>query len=91
MSLAAPYLEKINDQDNTVATFIGRIPHVSVDRDRDVTISRLQPSHQKTVESLGYTWDSLYLAEQVHGSLVCLLYTSPSPRDKRQSRMPSSA
>ena len=23
--------------------------------------------------------------------LYCLLYTSPSPRDKRQSRMPSSA
>ena len=27
-----------------------------------------------------------------HGlSDICLLYTSPSPRDKRQSRMPSSA
>ena len=25
------------------------------------------------------------------GLLTCLLYTSPSPRDKRQSRMPSSA
>ena len=25
------------------------------------------------------------------GFYVCLLYTSPSPRDKRQSRMPSSA
>ena len=25
------------------------------------------------------------------GDLGCLLYTSPSPRDKRQSRMPSSA
>ena len=24
-------------------------------------------------------------------SMICLLYTSPSPRDKRQSRMPSSA
>ena len=24
-------------------------------------------------------------------SMACLLYTSPSPRDKRQSRMPSSA
>ena len=24
-------------------------------------------------------------------TLSCLLYTSPSPRDKRQSRMPSSA
>ena len=26
-----------------------------------------------------------------HGYTPCLLYTSPSPRDKRQSRMPSSA
>ena len=26
-----------------------------------------------------------------HGANSCLLYTSPSPRDKRQSRMPSSA
>ena len=25
------------------------------------------------------------------GAASCLLYTSPSPRDKRQSRMPSSA
>ena len=25
------------------------------------------------------------------GAAVCLLYTSPSPRDKRLSRMPSSA
>ena len=25
------------------------------------------------------------------GIYTCLLYTSPSPRDKRQSRMPSSA
>ena len=28
---------------------------------------------------------------QSTGCLGCLLYTSPSPRDKRQSRMPSSA
>ena len=26
-----------------------------------------------------------------HENIGCLLYTSPSPRDKRQSRMPSSA
>ena len=26
-----------------------------------------------------------------HRPIGCLLYTSPSPRDKRQSRMPSSA
>ena len=27
----------------------------------------------------------------IGGEYICLLYTSPSPRDKRQSRMPSSA
>ena len=27
----------------------------------------------------------------IEGLATCLLYTSPSPRDKRQSRMPSSA
>ena len=32
--------------------------------------------------------DYLALSDQ---TLSCLLYTSPSPRDKRQSRMPSSA
>ena len=33
----------------------------------------------------GYDAWSFYYAQ------CCLLYTSPSPRDKRQSRMPSSA
>ena len=31
------------------------------------------------------------LAKSLTEKIVCLLYTSPSPRDKRQSRMPSSA
>ena len=31
------------------------------------------------------------LGELVEDDMPCLLYTSPSPRDKRQSRMPSSA
>ena len=31
------------------------------------------------------------LQSAADGSTGCLLYTSPSPRDKRQSRMPSSA
>ena len=29
--------------------------------------------------------------EQIEASAVCLLYTSPSPRDRTRSRMPSSA
>ena len=31
------------------------------------------------------------IAMHCHEMATCLLYTSPSPRDKRQSRMPSSA
>ena len=31
------------------------------------------------------------LVRRCGNALTCLLYTSPSPRDKRQSRMPSSA
>ena len=29
--------------------------------------------------------------DTIENLMACLLYTSPSPRDKRQSRMPSSA
>ena len=35
--------------------------------------------------------DRVAYASNSAGSYSCLLYTSPSPRDKRQSRMPSSA
>ena len=39
------------------------------------------------------TISDIPLAMNIFGShsRTCLLYTSPSPRDKRQSRMPSSA
>ena len=35
--------------------------------------------------------DDPSLIATVHGLTICLLYTSPSPRDQRGSRMPSSA
>ena len=38
----------------------------------------------------GAAGDSLEL-HAAHASLLCLLYTSPSPRDYAASRMPSSA
>ena len=37
-------------------------------------------------------WNQYFLViNRNKKSMACLLYTSPSPRDKRQSRMPSSA
>ena len=44
------------------------------------------------VNNAGITSDQLFLRmKDEEWDNVCLLYTSPSPRDKRQSRMPSSA
>ena len=33
----------------------------------------------------------LLLQDMTHSTHICLLYTSPSPRDVEESRMPSSA
>ena len=37
------------------------------------------------------TWFALPETQQLASGLLCLLYTSPSPRDRQKSRMPSSA
>ena len=43
-------------------------------------------------KEVGWLASDLWMnGKQVDASPSCLLYTSPSPRDKRQSRMPSSA
>ena len=43
----------------------------------------------KHVEAWNSESDETYVLKNI--GVGCLLYTSPSPRDKRQSRMPSSA
>ena len=44
------------------------------------------------VENLDALYEKCLKHEvQIDLEMTCLLYTSPSPRDKRQSRMPSSA
>ena len=39
------------------------------------------------------TWIEFYalISKIIKGNRYCLLYTSPSPRDRQKSRMPSSA
>ena len=53
---------------------------------------------QKKGSSMSWNFSSadpefgaLQARELQYQPTLCLLYTSPSPRDKRQSRMPSSA
>ena len=44
-----------------------------------------------TIECFPETLEQLNKNNIEYSIYTCLLYTSPSPRDKRQSRMPSSA
>ena len=61
----------------------------------NVISSKLKPSTKfmSVVKAGGYGSDSIEIAKKLEsiGIDYCLLYTSPSPRDQRGSRMPSSA
>ena len=46
---------------------------------------------KRLVEGMKSATDVFRFRKELAQRLSCLLYTSPSPRDKRQSRMPSSA
>ena len=70
------------------------IPSPGAQRELRESLERLQPDlvHASlTLSPLDFRLPDL--CQQLGLPLVatCLLYTSPSPRDKRQSRMPSSA
>ena len=64
-------------------------------------IDLLKPSEWDTVKKYGIECSMCYTAGEtsltkgwnnpVHHPWFCLLYTSPSPRDRQKSRMPSSA
>ena len=51
----------------------------------------IERQKEMPVEYDGILIDIGYRLDLLVNDKVCLLYTSPSPRDKRQSRMPSSA
>lgn len=73
MMQAPRYLSKINQIPGICATFIHRIPDVEVDNDREAIIERLKPAHHNAVEELGFQWNQLHRAEQVHGSNIAIV------------------
>ena len=55
------------------------------------TLEKLDETLLEAAEDLGCSRLQAFWSVTAPLSKPCLLYTSPSPRDKRQSRMPSSA
>ena len=84
------------DSERTMCTFLGTAGKIN---ENDVDTDAIKKSEIILLE--GYLWDegdpkkafdkAIINANKVAMSLSCLLYTSPSPRDRTRSRMPSSA
>ena len=64
------FLDRVCVQSRVEADFVPRVPEVPVSRDRWATLERLEPAHRVAVKNLGFEWDSLWRAEQVHGDVV---------------------
>ena len=47
--------------------------------------------HMNVFENIGFSLKTSGTKKDILNKKVCLLYTSPSPRDRTRSRMPSSA
>ena len=66
---------------------------VDVDRVFIETLDSIQNNNAQTANEQPIAATNNMISSNKNGDCfqACLLYTSPSPRDKRQSRMPSSA
>ena len=49
------------------------------------------PKHRFVMSKFANLYNEVKSMGLIGENLVCLLYTSPSPRDRQKSRMPSSA
>ena len=83
------YLSKKPQKKDIKSVFCGLRPLISHSNEQTKTkeLSRehiIYETRDGVLHVLGGKWTTYRL-------MGCLLYTSPSPRDKRQSRMPSSA
>ena len=75
-------LEELKEKgiiDNNILSAIKKVP-------RELFINKISIQHAYENRPLPIDCE-----QTISQPYVCLLYTSPSPRDKRQSRMPSSA
>ena len=83
----------LNEIRNGMKLIIDNDPCVVVDNEfvkpgKGQAFNRLRYRNLKTGRVIERTYKS---GDSIEAADVCLLYTSPSPRDRTRSRMPSSA
>ncbi|MGB0992168.1 MAG: polyphenol oxidase family protein [Akkermansiaceae bacterium] len=55
------------------AGFVTRVPGIEVDTNREATVARLEPIHRQVVTTLGFDWENLQRAEQIHGDGIAIV------------------
>ena len=68
---------------------INTLTEQSFDHNKNSTVLYIENDY--ALDIFGINNENLDFIEELLPLKICLLYTSPSPRDKRQSRMPASA
>ena len=73
MTQAPCFLRSLNAIPDIRADFVTRIPGVLVDTDREASCARLEPGHRQAVGEMGFAWERLHRAEQVHGAEIAVV------------------
>jgi copper oxidase (laccase) domain-containing protein len=74
---AFPFLDPLNALPGLRAGWVGRIPELAVDVDRDEAMTLLRAPHQAAVRAFAGHKAEWWRAEQVHGNSVALVPGSP--------------
>ena len=77
--------------DHTTAALVALVGTFELDKERRVTKIYFEIYHQDNVIYPTRVKELKVTREKSKKFFTCLLYTSPSPRDRTRSRMPSSA
>ena len=92
--MVAPITEKIDIKEDVITTRILWLDGLEIGKNKGGNVdskSRYIYIHGTAEEGLIGEPASLGCIRMKNADVICLLYTSPSPRDSFRSRMPSSA
>jgi hypothetical protein len=73
MAEVSGFLEGVCRQSGWRAGFVGRVAGVPVSRDKWATLGGLEAVHREEVARLGFGWEDLWRAEQVHGAELAVV------------------